>query len=290
MNFLGRACAYIAMVAGNAVVMTSAAVEAIRRVSGDYAPQVAIVLGSGLAGAPDYAQFLHMRDFADVPGFAAPTVPGHGGSIAIADWSGRRTLIFLGRLHRYEGFGWDAVTLPVRIAAAMGTRVCVFTNASGAINRSFEPGMLVVITDHINAFGSGPLIGPSIGEISRRFVDMSDAYSPALVRQIDESARKLGIRLGRGVYAGVTGPNYETPAEIRALASLGADLVGMSTVGEVIAARSLGLECCAISCVANMAAGITATAIRHDDVLASGQSAADQLGRLLTEFLSRLPA
>jgi purine-nucleoside phosphorylase len=264
------------------------ALAEVRAIAGDFTPQVAVTLGSGLGTVADAIETRCTIPYERIPGLAAPGVAGHAGRLLLGRWSDRAVAVFQGRLHYYEGHGWDPVTLPVRLAARLGARIAVFTNMSGAVNRCLTPGSLAIVDDHINCMGSNPLVGMTIDDPSNPFPDMQEAYSPRLRRLLDEVAALLGIAIGHGVYAAVTGPNYETPAEVRALATLGADLVGMSTVGEVLVARWLGLECCAISCVANLAAGMQSEPIAHADVLRTAQAGARQLANLLTAFLRQV--
>jgi purine-nucleoside phosphorylase len=240
---------------------------------------VAIVMGSGWAPAGDAfgAPEASVR-IADLPGFTPPTAIGHGGEIRAVRVGDRRVLLFLGRTHLYEGRGVDAVVHGVRTSAAAGVRTVVLTNAAGGLSRDHRIGQPVIISDHINLTARSPLVGAT-------FVDCTDLYSPrlrALAREIDPS-------LVEGVYAALHGPQYETPAEIRMLQVLGADLVGMSTALEAIAAREAGLEVFGLSMVTNLAAGITGEALDHLEVLAAGRESAGRLGQFLVEFVGRLP-
>jgi len=236
---------------------------------------IAVVLGSGWAGAADELGYPVFEAAVDtIPHFSAPVVSGHSGRVRSVDIEGRRVLVFLGRTHLYEGLGAESAVHAVRTAAACGVHSVILTNAAGSLRPEWNVGTAVMISDQLNLTGESPLVGP-------RFVSMIDAYSPrlrALVRQhFPETAE--------GVYAQLRGPMYETPAEIRMLRTLGADLVGMSTALETITARSLDLEVLGISLVTNLAAGITGDALDHAEVLAAGQSAAPQLGRMLTEII-----
>ncbi|HKY59160.1 MAG TPA: purine-nucleoside phosphorylase [Aeromicrobium sp.] len=254
------------------------AADAIRDHSGGVSHDVAIVLGSGWSGAVDeLGQTLFEMPVTDLPGFAAPTVAGHGGTMRSVRCGDRQLLVFLGRTHLYEGFGVEAVAHPVRTAAAVGVRTIVLTNSAGGINAAYPPGTPVLISDHINLTGTSPLVGAN-------FVDLTDLYSArirALARQIDPT-------LAEGVFVQVTGPHYETPAEIRYLRSIGGDLVAMSTAVEAIAAREAGLEVLGISLVTNAAAGVTAAPLDHTEVLAAGESAAGRIGQLLARVVRHL--
>lgn len=264
------------------------AILTIRHEVGTFQPSVMIMLGSGLSDAAGTLELFHSLPYTAIPGLARPSVAGHPGKLLFGQWGNQRVVVFQGRLHRYEGHSWDQVTLPVQIAARLGAGICVFTNASGGINPRLRPGMMVVIDDHMNFMGSNALVGITSSDPSAMFPDMAEAYSPRLRHLLDEAAAMHGWSLAHGVYVGVSGPSYETPAEIRAFALLGGDMIGMSTVGEVLVARQQGLECCAISCVANMAAGISAERIRHQDVIEAGRAVSVQLAALLDTLLRLL--
>jgi purine-nucleoside phosphorylase len=240
---------------------------------------VAVVMGSGWAPAADaFGPTLATVAIADLPGFAAPTAVGHGGEIRSVQVGDCRVLLFLGRTHLYEGRGVDPVVHGVRTAAVAGARTVVLTNAAGGLAPEHRIGQAVVISDHLNLTARSPLVGAT-------FVDLTNLYSPRL----RELARRIDPDLTEGVYAALPGPHYETPAEIRMLRTLGADLVGMSTALEAIAARAAGLEVFGLSMVTNAAAGITGEELDHQEVLAAGKSAAGRLGQFLVEFVGRLP-
>ena len=237
---------------------------------------LAVVLGSGWAAAADaLGTPTATVPMAELPGFTAPAVDGHDGRLLSFVVGANRVLVLIGRAHAYEGHALSHVVHPVRTAAAAGVRALVLTNAAGGLRDDFGVGLPVLIGDHLNLTGRSPLVGPE-------FVDMVDAYSPRL-RGL---ARSIDPTLPEGVYAGLPGPHYETPAEIRMLRTLGADLVGMSTVHETIAARAAGLEVLGISLVTNMAAGITGAPISHDEVLETGRRSAMRIGVLLAELLA----
>ena len=251
-------------------------------------PKVAVVLGSGLGDV------LPLEDertvaFTEVPGFPKPTAPGHKGQIAVGNLGGKEVLVQRGRLHYYEGYSPEEIVFPVRAYALMGVKVIVFTNASGGIAEGLAPGDLVLIRDHINMLGFNPLRGPNLDELGPRFPDMTHAYDPELRAVAWEVAREIGVELREGVYLATMGPSYETPSEIKAFRALGADLVGMSTVPEVIAARHAGVQVLAISCVTNLAAGIARHPLSHEEVLEIGKRKAAELGRLLRALIPRLP-
>jgi purine-nucleoside phosphorylase len=238
---------------------------------------VAVVLGSGWRPAADeFGAAVAEVPVAELPGFATPTVMGHGGTVRSVAAGERRVLVLLGRTHLYEGRGVAAVAHGVRTAAAAGCRTAVLTNAAGCLMPGIEVGQPVLISDHINLTGQSPLVGAN-------FVDLTDLYSPRLRR----IAREIDSSLTEGVYAGLPGPHFETPAEIRMLTTIGADLVGMSTVLEAIAARAAGLEVFGLSLVTNLAAGLTGEPLNHEEVLAAGRQAATRMGRLLRDLVAR---
>ena len=240
---------------------------------------VAVVMGSGWAPAADaFGEPAASAGIGDLPGFAAPTAVGHGGQVRSVRVGDRKVLLFLGRTHLYEGRGVEPVVHGIRTAAAAGVRTVVLTNAAGGLAPEHRVGQAVLISDHLNLTARSPLVGAT-------FVDLTDLYSARL----RELARSIEPDLTEGVYVALPGPHYETPAEIRMLRTLGADLVGMSTALEAIAARAAGLEVLGLSMVTNAAAGITGEVLDHQEVLAAGRAAAGRLGKFLVEFIGRLP-
>jgi purine-nucleoside phosphorylase len=230
-------------------------------------PSLALILGSGLGGFGRHIECATRVPFAQIPGFIGPTVAGHEGELVHGILGGREILAFVGRLHLYEGHSTDAVTRPVRLAHAMGARTLFVTNAAGGIRPGLRPGTLMIIRDHINWMSRNPLIGPlRPGDL--RFPDMSAPYDRPLGDAFAVAAEAAGAVVADGVYAGVLGPSYETPAEVRMLAGLGADAVGMSTVPEVIVARALGMRVVGVSCITNAASGVTSAKLSHSEVLA----------------------
>jgi len=253
------------------------AAAVLAQATGVAAHDVAVVLGSGWRPAADLiGEPAHEVAMADLPGFVRPAVAGHGGTVRSVPVGDRRVLVLLGRTHLYEGHGVAAVAHGVRTAAAAGCRTVVLTNAAGGIREGMSVGEPVLVADHLNLTGVSPLAGP-------RFTDLTDLYSPRLRTQ----ARAIDPSLTEGVYAGLPGPHFETPAEIRMLRGLGADLVGMSTVLEAIAARAEGVEVFALSLVTNLAAGMTGAPLDHQEVLAAGAAAAARMGKLLRELVAR---
>jgi purine-nucleoside phosphorylase len=265
----------------------SAAIEYIRSRT-KAAPRVAVVLGSGLGAFADELADRTEISYSDIPQWPASTAVGHAGKLVLGKLERLDVAVMAGRSHLYEGYTPSQVTTGVRVLHGLGVRTIVFTNAAGSINLSYGQGALVLISDHINLQGSNPLIGPNDDALGPRFPDMSDAYSAECRAIAHEVGGKLGIALADGVYAAVTGPSYETPAEIRFMRTIGADLVGMSTVPEVIVANHLGMRALAISCVTNMAAGILPQKINHEEVLETGRRVRDTLVRFLKALLPRL--
>lgn len=267
----------------------AAAVAAVRERS-DISPTVGVVLGSGLGGFAEAVEDAVEIPYADIPGWPAATAIGHAGTLVLGAFGGAPVAVLRGRAHLYEGYPPAKVVFGVRVLGLLGVRTLVLTNACGAIDTSLEPGQLVAVSDHLNMQGQSPLVGPNDDELGPRFPDMSDAYDPALRAAARAAAARLGFELPERVYAAWLGPAFETPAEIRMLRTLGADLVGMSTVPEVLAARHMGIRCLALSCVTNMAAGVLPEPIDHERVLEVGARAADRLVALLREVVPTLPA
>jgi purine-nucleoside phosphorylase len=251
-------------------------------------PEIAIVLGSGLGPFADAVENPTVIPYEDIPEWPSSTAVGHAGKLVFGTISGRNVAVMSGRAHYYEGHSIDKCVLGVRVLAKLGARKVILTNAAGGIKLSYARGALVLITDHINLQGTNPLLGPNDDELGPRFPDMTFAYSPRLRELAKETARKLGTHLDQGVYACLSGPTYETPAEIRYLRIIGADLVGMSTVPECIALNHMGAEVLGISCVTNMAAGITNEKINHEEVLETGREVRDRFIRLITAMLPKV--
>ena len=251
-------------------------------------PRIAVVLGSGLGGFADELAGREEFPYSSIPNWPASTAVGHAGRLVLGSLGPLEIAVMSGRAHLYEGYSPWQVTFGVRVLGTLGVRAFVFTNAAGGINAAFERGALVLISDHINLQGSNPLVGPNDDALGPRFPDMTEGYSRAYRETAKQAAQELEIRLGEGVYAAVLGPSYETPAEIRYLRAIGADMVGMSTVLEVIAANHMGARCLGISCVTNMAAGILPAKIRHEEVLETGAAVRGTLVKLLQALLPRL--
>ncbi|MBI4873940.1 MAG: purine-nucleoside phosphorylase [Acidobacteria bacterium] len=251
-------------------------------------PRVAVVLGSGLGAFADELAGRVEIPYSKIRNFPASTAAGHAGRMVLGKLGEVDLAVLSGRAHLYEGYTPQQAVFGVRLLAALGVRSFVFTNAAGGINLDYQRGALVLISDHINLQGSNPLVGSNDESLGPRFPDMSEAYSKRYREIALEAARELGIELKEGVYAAMLGPSYETPAEIRFLRTIGADLVGMSTVPEVIVANHMGARVLAISCVTNMAAGILPQKIRHEEVLETGRMVRGTLIRLLQNIVPRL--
>ena len=257
-----------------------AATEAVAKRLGARKPTVAIVLGSGLGPLADRVQDAIRIPYAEIPGFHIPTVPGHKGELVCGTLGGKQVICQSGRFHAYEGHSADVTALPARMFGALGIGTLILTNAAGGVNPRFGPGTLMLIADHINLTGRNPLVGTGRpGEA--RFPDMTHAYDRDLKALARRVAKEQGVALAEGVYMGLLGPTYETPAEVRLVATLGGDAVGMSTVLEVIAARARGMRCLGISTITNAAAGISPVELSHDEVMETAAKVGKDLGRLV---------
>lgn len=250
-----------------------------------FKPEIALILGSGLGDYADTMEVVETLDYHDIEGFPVSTVPGHKGRFVFGYAGGVPIVAMQGRVHFYEGYKPQDVVLPIRLMKLMGAKVLFLTNAAGGINRSFNAGDFMLITDQISMSVPSPLIGENIDELGVRFPDMSEVYSPRLRKIIENSAVTAGVPLRRGVYIQTTGPQYETPAEIRAYERLGADAVGMSTAIEAIAACHAGMEICGISCISNLAAGISVNPLTHAEVQETADRVAPLFKKLVTQAI-----
>ena len=251
-------------------------------------PKIGLVLGSGLGDYADTLENPVRISYSDIPNFPVPTIPGHTGALVFGRKCGQDVVVMQGRIHYYEGLPQQEITLPIRVLAALGVKTVVLTNACGGVNLSFAPGDLMLISDHINFSGSNPLIGPNLDTFGPRFPDMSDLYTGSLRTAIKETASAAGIPLQEGVYAMYSGPNYETPAEIRMFRALGADTVGMSTVPEALVAGHCGMQVVGISCITNMAAGVLPVKLSHAEVIETAALVHDKFQNLLDIVLTVL--
>ena len=263
------------------------AASSVARRLGSLEPRAAIVLGSGLGFLADEVESAVRIPYAEIPGFPQPGVAGHKGELVAGTLDGVSVLVQNGRFHLYEGHEAQVAALPVRVMATLGVRTLIVTNAAGGVRLTFRPGTLMLIADHINLMFRNPLTGPVL-EGEERFPDMSEPYDAALRALARDAAREAKIPLEEGVYAGLLGPSYETPAEIRMLQRLGADAVGMSTVPEVIAARVRGMRCLGFSTITNLATGISPAALSHQEVLDVGRQVGQALGTIVKGVLRRL--
>lgn len=250
--------------------------------------EVGVVLGSGLGGFADTMTERLAIDYASVPHWPAARVIGHAGLLIGGTVHGRRVLALSGRPHFYEGHDLRTVTFAVRVLSRLGVRTLILTNAAGGINTAFTQGALMVIDDHINLLGSNPLVGPNDDRFGVRFPDMTEVYSKRLRALADDTASAIGLPIQHGIYVAVHGPSYETPAEIRAFRTLGADAVGMSTVPEAIVARQMSMEVLGISCITNMAAGVLPQPLHHDEVMQTAQRVRAEFIALLEGIIGRL--
>jgi purine-nucleoside phosphorylase len=277
--------------AGDAVRWGAAAAreaaDAVRERLGVTSPAAAIVLGSGLGGLADRLEGARRVPFTEVPGFPASTVAGHAGALLAGRLGGREVLLLAGRFHMYEGHPAALAGFPVRVVHALGARTLFVSNAAGGVRRTFQCGDLMLIRDHVNFLWRSPLAGPlQPGDV--RFPDMSDPYDPALLALLRAVAAEQGIPVQEGVYLALLGPSYETPAEVRMIERLGADAVGMSTVPEVLVARALGMRVAGISCITNLACGISAVPLDHAEVLEVTTHVAERFQRLVEGWVARL--
>lgn len=254
----------------------------------DFVPKVAIVLGSGLGGYAENIRVVQELPYREIKDFPVSTVPGHAGKFIFGYVGEIPVVCMKGRVHYYEGYPISDVVLPVRLMRLMGAEVLFLTNAAGGVNTSFHAGDLMLIKDQISVFAPNPLIGENIEELGVRFPDMSTVYAEELQELIRQTAKKNGIFLQEGVYTQLTGPSFESPAEIRMLRTLGCDAVGMSTVVEAIAANHMGMKVCGISCICNLAAGMTRKPLTHEEVQAAADEAAPRFTRLLTEAVKEM--
>ena len=267
-----------------------AALVAAVRARSDLVPRVGLVLGSGLGSLADDLEEPVSLPFEDLPGWPVATAPGHEGRLLLGRLGGVPVAALQGRFHLYEGNDAGLVVQPVLLFRKLGAGVVILTNAAGGVNPAYGPGTLMVITDHLNLTGRTPLLGANADELGPRFPDLTDVWSPRLRERLHAAAEAEGVPLEEGIYAGLLGPSYETPAEVRMLRTLGADSVGMSTVLEAVAAHWVGLEVCGVSLVTNAGAGYSGRPLAHEEVLAAGAEAGPRLARVLRRFIEGIGA
>lgn len=250
-------------------------------------PRLAVVLGSGLGGFADEFEDAVRIPYQQIPGFVISTAQGHAGSLVVGKVDGVPVLAMQGRVHSYEGYSLEEVTFPIRTFKLLGIETLILTNAAGGVDVQLSQGALMVISDHLNLMGANPLRGPNDERFGPRFPDMTEVYSRALQERVVEEAHELGVIVRRGIYAALAGPSYETPAEIHMLRAFGADAVGMSTVPEAIVARHMGMNVLGISCITNMAAGISENPIDHEEVMETGERVRATFTQLLRRVIAR---
>jgi purine-nucleoside phosphorylase len=263
------------------------AVQAIQARS-SVTPKLGLVLGSGLGSIAAKVTDPVLIPYTEIPGFHPTSVEGHPGRLILGHFQGVPIVVLQGRFHHYEGYPMEDVVFPTRVVCALGIETLVLTNAAGGINTRYMPGELMIIEDHLNLMGDNPLRGPNLSQLGPRFPDLTEAWSQECVQALLQTGTELQIPLHRGVYAGLLGPTYETPAEVRMLRGLGADAVGMSTVPECIAANHLGVRVAGVSCITNQGAGLSPTKLTHDEVIENSKKGAEQMTRLLESALPRL--
>ncbi len=253
----------------------------------DFNPEIGIVLGSGLGDLAD--EFCEISiPYSKIPGFPTSTVKGHKGQLVFAAINGKKVMMMQGRFHYYEGHPMDVVTYPIKVMKKLGIKTVILTNAAGGVNVYFKPSDLMLITDHINFMGNNPLIGPNDDSLGTRFPDMSEVYTKSLREKARSCAKKLGIDLQEGVYMALTGPTYETPAEVKMVRLLGADAVGMSTVPEAIVASYCKMDVLGLSCICNSAAGISTVGLSHEEVLQAAEAAKSKFKSLVLEVIKEI--
>ncbi len=250
-----------------------------------YRPTIGMVLGSGLGDFADTLEDAVRIPYAEIPNFPVPTAPGHVGALVFGKKQGKEVVVLQGRIHFYEGLSQQKITLPIRVLAALGIKTLVLTNAAGGVNLDFAPGTLMMISDHINYSGANPLIGPNLDDFGPRFPDVTDLYTKTLREAVKAAAKDAGIEVREGVYMMFSGPNYETPAEVRMAKIVGADAVGMSTVPEALVAGHCGMEVIGISCITNIAAGLSDQKLDHSEVLEIANRVHDIFQSLLDVIL-----
>ncbi|MBP3821140.1 purine-nucleoside phosphorylase [bacterium] len=262
-------------------------VEFINNFTKNFKPEIGIVLGSGLGELAD--KYCRCKiPYSRIPDFPSSRIKGHKGQLVFATIEGRRVVMMQGRSHFYEGYSMSKITYPIKVMKELGVKTVILTNAAGAVNKSFRPGDLMIITDHINFMGSNPLIGPNDEKLGPRFPDMSEIYDKKLIKIADAAGRILGITLRHGVYFASTGPSYETPAEINMMRTLGADAVGMSTVPEAIVANYCGMKVIGISCLTNYAAGVSTKKLEHEEVIETANNVKENFVKLILLLLKNV--
>ncbi|MBR1776452.1 purine-nucleoside phosphorylase [bacterium] len=267
--------------------MLNNAVEFIQEIIKDFSPEIGIILGSGLGELAD--EYCNIAiNYSDIPGFEASTVAGHKGRLVFAEINGKKVVMMQGRFHFYEGHSIQKVVFPVKVMKKLGVKTLIITNAAGGVNPNFRPSDLMIITDHINYMGTNPLIGANDNSMGERFPDMSEVYNSELIELVHKVGDSIGVDLQEGVYMALTGPSYETPAEVKMAKIIGADAVGMSTVPEAIVASWAKMNVIGISCICNSAAGVSTVGLSHEDVIKAANTAKDKFKKLVKEVIRKI--
>lgn len=259
----------------------------IKQKIGNFKPQIAIVLGSGLGELGDEYCDIAIN-YADIDGFEASTVSGHKGRLVFAEIEGKKVVMMQGRFHFYEGHSIQKIVFPIKVMKKLGVETIILTNAAGGVNPAFNPSDLMIITDHINFMGANPLVGPNDDSMGERFPDMSEVYTPEYIELVKRIGESIGVDLQEGVYMALSGPSYETPAEVKMARVIGADAVGMSTVPEAIVAAWAGMKVIGLSCICNSAAGVSTVGLSHEDVIRAANTAKDRFKKLIKEVIKKL--
>ena len=267
--------------------MLNKAVEQIKNLINDFEPEIGIILGSGLGDLADEHCSIAIN-YSEIVGFEASTVSGHKGRLVFAEINGKKIVMMQGRFHFYEGHSIQKVVFPIKVMKKLGVKTLIITNAAGGVNATFKPSDLMIITDHINYMGVNPLIGLNDNDMGERFPDMSEVYSKEYVELTQRVGKKLGLNLQKGVYMALTGPSYETPAEVKMARIIGADAVGMSTVPEAIVASWAGIKVIGLSCICNSAAGVSTVGLSHEDVINAANVAKDNFKSLVKNIIKEL--
>jgi purine-nucleoside phosphorylase len=253
-----------------------------------FKPTVGVILGSGLGTFVKKMKIEHSFPFIDIPNFVPPTVEGHTGNLIFGSVDNIQVIALQGRIHYYEGHGMETIVLPTRVMAMLGINTLLITNSAGGLDPQMNPGDFMILEDHINLMGANPLTGPNVSELGPRFPDMTEAYDKGLRQKLEIAMKKNSVVFHKGVYCAVSGPTYETPAEVRYLRLIGGSAVGMSTVPEVIAANHLGLKVCAVSCITNKAAGISSQKLSHNEVTDTAKKVESQFSGFVVDFITSL--
>lgn len=259
----------------------------IRQNSG-FEPEIGIILGTGLGSLGDYIDKVSVIDYSNIPEFPVSTVFGHEGRLILGHIEGKRVIAMQGRFHYYEGYTMQEITIPIRVMKNLGVKLLIASNACGGLNPSFKAGDIMIITDHINFMGTNPLIGPNLEDFGPRFPDMSEVYDKGLSELLEKTAASQGIKVHKGVYGAVSGPNYSTKAELSMMIKLGSDTVGMSTIPEAIVARHCGLKVAGVSCITDMAIPDTMTAPTHEEIVKVAESVKPRFVSLIKQFIKEV--